>query len=168
MKPLHFFFPLFFLCHAPLFAQKNYFQQAVNYDIEVRLDDERHLLSGTATVEYQNNAPQPLDSIWFHLWINAFQSKQSAFARQQLRNGNTEFYFAEKKDLGGYESLEFESEGKKLDWNFDPKNPDIAVVRLPKPLKTGEKIIFKIPFTEKIPSSFSRPGHVGQSYQLSQ
>lgn len=168
MKTLHFSFLLFLLSHAPLFAQKNYFQQAVNYDIEVRLDDERHLLSGTATVEYQNNAPQSLDSIWFHLWMNAFQSKQSAFARQQLRNGDIEFYFAEKKDLGGYESLEFESEGKKLDWNFDPKNPDIAVVRLPKPLKTGEKIIFKIPFTEKIPSSFSRPGHVEQSYQITQ
>jgi len=39
---------------------------------------------------------------------------------------------------------------------------------LSKPLKSGETIVIETPFTLQIPKSFSRLGHVGQSYQLTQ
>lgn len=150
-----------------LFAQK-YFQQEVNYRINVTLDDVAHTITGDIIIEYHNNSPQALDSIWMHLWGNAFKNQNSAFAKQKLRSGSTKFYFAKDSDLGYYSNLDFSAFGQKLDWAFDKNNPDIAVVRLAQPLESGGKIVIKTPFTLKIPASWSRLGHVGTSYQMTQ
>jgi hypothetical protein len=147
---------------------QNYFQQEVNYKINVTLNDQTHAINGNIEIEYVNHAPQALDSIWFHLWGNAFKNASTAFARQQLRYGNTKFYFARESDLGYYTGLDFSLNGEKTTWYFDKKNPDIALVKLLKPLKTNEKIVISTPFTLKIPASFSRLGHVGTSYQMTQ
>ena len=149
------------------FAQK-YFQQEVNYRINVTLDDVAHTITGDIIIEYHNNSPQPLDSIWMHLWGNAFKNQSSAFAKQKLRAGSTKFYFAKDSDFGYYTNLDFSAYGQKLDLAFDKNNPDIAVVRLAQPLESGGNIVLKTPFTLKIPASWSRLGHVGTSYQMTQ
>ncbi|MEZ5055769.1 MAG: M1 family metallopeptidase [Saprospiraceae bacterium] len=149
-------------------AQSDYFQQKVNYNIEVSLDDEKHLLSGKETIVYTNYAPNALDTIYFHLWGNAYKNKETAFAKQQIVNRSTRFYFADAKDLGGYQSIDFLSNGEKLSWGYDSKHIDIAWIVLPKPLENNQSIEFEIPFSLKIPASFSRLGHVGTSYQMTQ
>jgi len=149
------------------FAQ-NYFQQEVNYRINVTLDDVAHTIAGDIIIEYQNNSPHQLDSIWMHLWGNAFKGQNSAFAKQKLRTGDTKFYFAKDKDLGYYTNLDFSAYGQKVPWAFDKHHPDIAVLLLPQPLQPGGKIVINTPFTLKIPASWSRLGHVGTSYQMTQ
>ena len=72
-------------------AQKAYFQPPTNYHIAVALDDEKHVLTGNATIDYTNNSPNNLTFIYFHLWFNAFNNKKSAYAKQELRNGKTAF-----------------------------------------------------------------------------
>lgn len=149
------------------FAQ-TYFQQEVNYRINVKLDDVAHTISGDIVIEYQNNSPHQLDSIWMHLWGNAFKNNSTAFAKQKLRTGDTKFYFAKDSDLGYYSGLDFSAYGQKLQWAYDKNNPDIAVLRLAQPLQSGGKIVISTPFTLKIPASWSRLGHVGTSYQMTQ
>lgn len=156
-----------FICNI-ITAQKNYFQQEVNYKIDVQLQDSLHILSGNIEIEYVNNSPDRLDSIYFHLWGNAFQNRRTAFAVQQLREGNTKFYFTDDDDLGGYSNLNFVVNGQKAILVIQPNNPDIAVLHLPKPLESQQKITIQTPFTLKIPASFSRLGHVGESYQMTQ
>ena len=49
---------------AQVFAQeKTYFQQQVNYNIDVRLDDIKHELEANVKIEYTNNSPDKLDFI---------------------------------------------------------------------------------------------------------
>ena len=65
------------------FAQeKNYFQQEVNYEIDVSLDDEKHTLSAYEKIEYKNNSPDELSFIWFHVWPNAYKNDSTAYAKQ--------------------------------------------------------------------------------------
>ena len=166
-KPVFLIFAVFLI---PLFtiAQQNYFQQEVNYKIDVKLNDVNHLLTGSIEMEYTNNSPDELTEIWLHLWANAYKNRNTAFSKQKVRTGSTRFYFAKDNDLGNISELNFKVDGKTTDWNYDPQNPDIALMQLNEPLKPGEKIIISTPFTLKIPASFSRLGHVGQSYQITQ
>jgi len=149
-------------------AQKDYFQQEVNYKINALLIDSIHTLVGSMEIEYKNNAPNTLQEIYFHLWGNAFQNKTTAFAKQQLQQGNTDFYFASSKNLGGYTAIQFKQNGKELLFNLDLNNPDIALVKLEQPLNSGATTNLVIDFTLKIPTSYSRLGHVGESYQMTQ
>ena len=166
----HLFILLFSIFAIPSFAQiaSPYFQQEVNYRIVATLDDVKHTLKGEVEFEYVNNSPDAIPQIWVHLWGNAFKNRHSAFCKQKLRDGNSKFYFAKKRDLGAYEQLDFSANGQKIEWEYNPKNPDIAVLTLSQPLAPGSRIRISTPLLLKIPASFSRLGHVETSYQMTQ
>lgn len=151
-----------------LVAQKPYFQQEVHYTIQVTLYDSIHTISGAVAIEYTNHSPDCLDSIYFHLWGNAFQNRSTAFAEQKLRVGSTEFYFADANDLGGYSDLHFSVDGQPARFVLQKDNPDIGILYLPKALESGGKVTIQTPFALRVPASFSRLGHVGESYQMTQ
>ncbi|MFZ4058775.1 MAG: M1 family peptidase, partial [Ferruginibacter sp.] len=46
------------------FAQKKYWQQQVNYQIDVSLNDTLYTLDGFVKMDYTNNAPDTLSFIW--------------------------------------------------------------------------------------------------------
>ena len=66
------------------------------------------------------------------------------------------------------EGLAFQLHAQIMPNGNDPENPDIALMKLNEPLKPGGKIVISTPFNLKIPASFSRLGHVDQSYQITQ
>lgn len=147
-------------------SSTTYFQQKVDYSIRATLHDTTHTLTADISFVYHNNAPTALQEIWVHLWGNAYQNRNTAFCRQQLKSGDRKFYFSKEK--GGFSNLDFNVDGQKANWRIDPKNPDIAVITLAKPLASGQKITITTPFTLKIPATFSRLGHVETSYQMTQ
>jgi len=152
---------------APVRAQ--YFQQHVDYRLAVRLDDRQHQLRGELELDYHNRSPQTLDTLWMHLWANAYSDRGTAFDRQKLAlEGSTRFHFARPSERGGYLELAFSVDGKPAEWGYHPEHPDIAWVRLPQPLLPGASCTLHTPFTLQIPNSFSRLGRVGESYQLTQ
>ncbi|WP_345115082.1 M1 family metallopeptidase [Hymenobacter algoricola] len=168
------FFAGLVLAASPLLAQAQetvraaYWQQEANYSIDVTLDDKQHLLTGTEEIQYTNNSPEQLTFIWFHLWPNAYKDNTTAFAKQQLRNGSRKFQFAKASQRGSIDQLDFKVNGQPAQLTYDPQNPDIAKLTLPQPLAAGAKATITTPFRVKIPDSFSRFGHVSQSYQISQ
>ena len=145
-----------------------YFQQEVNYSIDVKLDDRLHQLRGHEELTYTNNSPQALPFIWFHLWPNAYRDNHTAFGREQQRQGTRKFLFAKAADRGYIDSLTFRVNGQAAKLEFDPKNPDLAKLVLPQALAAGATATIATPFRVQLPASFSRMGHVGQSYQVSQ
>ena len=157
---------LFFLNVS--FAQANYFQQEVNTKIEVTLNDSLHTLEGNIEIEYINNSPNELNEIYMHLWANAYKNRKTAFAKQKVNQGSSKFYFAKDKQLGRFRKLNFTVNNTTIDWAYDKAHVDIAILKLVKPLKSGERIVIRTPLRLQIPSSFSRLGHVGESYQLTQ
>ncbi len=146
---------------------QNYFQQEVNYEIDVKLDDKKHTLTGRMQIRYKNNSPNTLTEMYFHLWPNAYKNKKTAFAKQMRENGKLDFQFAKKEDRGYIDSLDFHINGKKVSWELT-ENIDIARISLSEPIKPGEEVLIETPFFVKLPKTFSRLGHVGQTYQITQ
>jgi hypothetical protein len=155
---------------SPLFIfSQSYWQQRVNYTINVKLNDQKHELSGFENVEYNNHSPEPLEFIYFHLWPNAYKDNTSALAKQFLQQGKRNLYFADVSERGYIDSLDFRSNGVSLKMEIDKDNPDICKIYLPKSLLPGEKINITTPFRVKIPSCrFSRLGHDNEAYYISQ
>ena len=50
-----------------------YWQQKVDYNMEITLVDTLQQLTGFTTIKYTNNSPDSLDRIYMHLYPNAFQ-----------------------------------------------------------------------------------------------
>src|SRR5579862_1379996 len=149
-------------------AQQHYWQQQVNYTIDVSLNDIEHTLDGFEKIRYLNNSPDTLGFIWFHVWPNAYKNDRTAFSEQLLQNGKTTFYFSDKEDHGYINHLDFRVNGAEAKMEDHPLFIDVIKIILPEPLAPGNDIEITTPFHEKLPFNFSRGGHVGQSYQITQ
>ncbi len=147
---------------------QDYFQQRVNYEINCKLDDQNHKLSGHIQIKYLNNSPDVLDRLGMHLWPNAYSNKKTNFAKQKLNHRSTEFYDAPISDMGSINHTNITIDGLSAELIMEHGNSDIAWLKLPKILKPKEEITINADFELKIPKMFSRLGHVGQSYQMTQ
>ena len=167
MRKLVLFFFSFSLL-ATSYSQQNYWQQQVNYTIDVSLNDKEHTLDGYERIEYINNSPDTLKFLWFHLWPNAYKNDKTAFTDQMLENGSTKFYFSNKEDKGYINRLDFKVNNITVAVEDHPQHIDIVKIILPTPLAPGQKVNITTPFHVKLPYNFSRGGHDGQSYQATQ
>jgi hypothetical protein len=148
---------------------QNYFQQEVNYKIDVKLDDENHTVSAYETIEYKNNSAEELDYILFHIWPNAYKNNNTALAKQKFDGVGKYYLFSYESQQGYIDSLNFKVNGNAVKWEFDSEHIDICKLFLNEPLKPGEKITISTPFYIKIPKgNSSRFGHMDQAYCFTQ
>lgn len=164
-KSVHILLLLLFLHNA---ASAQYWQQELHYTIEVGLDDRQHSLNGFLKLRYTNHSPDTLTFIWFHLWPNAYKNDRTAFNDQLLLQGRTGFYFAGREDRGYINRLDFRINNGTLKTEDHPQYIDIVKVYLPSPLLPGAQTEITTPFHVKLPKTFSRGGHIGQAYQVTQ
>ncbi|MEO7311029.1 MAG: M1 family metallopeptidase [Chitinophagaceae bacterium] len=151
------------------FAQQPYWQQQVDFKINVSLNDVKHTLDGFETITYKNNSSDTLSFIWMHLWPNAFKNDKTAFAEQMVEQlDNSEFYFTNNQDRGYINKLDFRVEGQVALLEDHPQYIDISKLVVPTPLLPGNSITITTPFQVKLPKNFSRGGHIDQSYQVTQ
>jgi Peptidase family M1 domain len=149
-------------------ACAQYWQQQVNFIIDVTLNDKEHTLEGFEKITYINNAPDTIHFIWFHVWPNAYKNDKTAFSEQLLINDRTDFYFSNKEQRGYINRLDFKVNGVTAQTEDHPQYIDIIKLLLPKPLPPGGQASIATPFHVQLPENFSRGGHTGQSYQVTQ
>lgn len=150
-------------------AQQPYFQQEVNYKINVELNDTAHTLSAFEEIQYINNSSTSLNYIYFHLWPNAYKNNETALAKQLLEHNKTTLYFSKPSERGFIDSLNFLVNGKPIKWEFDKEHIDICKLILNEPLKSLDTLKITTPFFVKIPDAkFSRLGHDKQAYFITQ
>ncbi|MDB4583689.1 M1 family metallopeptidase [Draconibacterium sp.] len=119
----------------------DYFQQQVDYDMDILLDENAKTISGQAKITYQNNSPEPLKYLWLQLdqnirEQNSFRSEigQSKMSENvsmtTLKQMNNDF------DGGFKISYIKDARGNNLQ---TIKNHTIMKVLLPETLPSGEK-----------------------------
>ena len=150
------------------YCQQPYWQQKVDYNIAVTLNDKEHTLDGFEKIFYTNNSPDTLHFIWFHIWPNAYKNDKTAFTEQMLGNNSTRFYFSEKEQRGYINRLDFKVNNVTAKVEDHPHHIDIIKVMLPQPLLPGSDVSITTPFHVKLPEVYSRGGHSGQTYHITQ
>ncbi len=152
-----------------LTASNPYFQQRVHYTIDVTLDDLQHVIRGSELINYVNQSPDTLTSIYFHLWPNAYRDENTVLAKSYFNDADMRFIRAGEKGRGYIDSLDFTINGALISWELLTDTPDVALLHLHHPLVPGDSIRIETPFKVKFPSAgISRLGHSGQAYYATQ
>jgi len=146
----------------------NYWQQKADYIINVELDDQNQKITGSETITYTNNSPDPLSYLWLQLDENehAGNAENKSFdgsrisARMpeaQLRN------MVEKpaKEYGVNIMKVTDAAGKALPYTI---NYTMMRIDLPAPLKPGAKFIFKVDWNYNISDRMKEGGRGGYEY----
>ena len=137
-----------------------YWQQAVDYTIDVSLDTETALYGGTQKLVYTNNSPETLHKVFYHLYFNAFKPGSEMAVRQKSGGDkNTRF----KVDL---DSLTLDQQGYlKVSGLMQDgvllspiDSETILEVPLHKPILPGESTTFELSFKGHVPDVVRRAG----------
>ncbi len=155
-------------CQLFAFGQNKYWQQEVNYVISVSLNEQDQSLNGFLKIQYTNHSPDTLLYIWINLWPNAYKNDLTSFSDQLLQNGRTDFYFADPEERGYINQLDFRIDGALAKIEDHPQWQDVIKLVLPSALLPGRTITISTAFHEKLPIIFSRAGHEGLSFQITQ
>lgn len=142
------------------------FHQEVSYRIEALLDDEAEVLHGRARMRYANRSAETLDTLWFHLYLNAFRPN-SAWAQRELEFGNRRFQDLGPDEWGFQHLTSVTVDGRKVEPVF-PGAPDSTVVAipLPTPIAPGGEIVVDIDFDARPSSLPRRQGRQGRQYDF--
>ncbi|TKC09975.1 M1 family metallopeptidase [Pedobacter polaris] len=150
-------------------AQNNYWQQNLNYTIDVSLNDTDKSLIGFEKLVYKNNSPSNLDFIWFHIYPNAYKNESTAMF-QQIKNDPSRKKKLEKYSLGSIEGLNFKVNGQVAitESHPNPQYIDVIKVKLQSPLKPGDSVTITTDFKVTLPTYFSRSGFADGEFMVTQ
>ncbi len=131
-----------------------YWQQAADYQIDVTLDEERHLLTGAQTVTYKNNSPDRLDYLWMLLDQNRFKP-DSRFARTLTASEQMQMSFyalrtevARRQFDGGFViSAVLDADGTPLRHTIEDT---LMRIDLAEPLMPGDTVTFNLTWRYRI------------------
>jgi hypothetical protein len=125
-----------------------YFQQKVDYLMDIELDDEKSKLYGQETITYTNNSPDPLPYLWIQLDQNIREKDAPALEKNPASNPATidpnafvQSYVKDSFDGGFNIDWVQDENGKALPFKV---NQTMMRVDLPKVIGPGESYVFKI------------------------
>lgn len=148
---------------------QGYWQNRADYDITAYLDEDKRNLKGSETITYYNNSPDDLEYLWLQLDENEQSSVKNAgydsesFLPKRATSDDLKISELPAKNNGFGVNLEkvTDASGKALPYIV---NKTMMRIDLPKVLKKGEKITFKIDWNYNIPNRIEMGGRGGYEF----
>ena len=148
---------------------EDYWQQAVDYQIDVSLDTTTNRVTGTETITYTNNAPENLERLWVQLEQNYFKPGSRGAAAVP----------SDARFSGFFEGAGYDLSNLRLHRNGETVTPDtLAVgtrlkVSLDEALASGDSLQLSFDFAYTLPKyGADRHGRLqmqdGTVYQFAQ
>lgn len=143
-----------------------YWQQKADYNISLKLDDEKQTVTGEETITYYNQSPDNLKYLWLQLDQNVrAQGSDRSLTSTGAMEGYKNFPALEKLHNefdGGFKITSVQdASGKKLEHTIVKT---MMRVDLPTPLKSGGKVSFKVKWWYNINDRMQIGGRSGYEY----
>jgi hypothetical protein len=143
-----------------------YWQQRVDYTMNIRIDDSMQRLYGDETVTYYNNSPDQLAYLWLQLDQNYLDKESDSWKIEQDKIGESMSY----RDIVDLEPW-FDG-GFKIDYVRDASGKDLPYtinktmmrIDLPQVLKPGGTFVFKVKWWYNINDRMRLGGRSGYEY----
>lgn len=137
-----------------------YWQQHVDYKMNVTMDVTNYQYTGTQQLVYTNNSPDVLTRVYYHLYFNAFQPGSEMDVRSQTiadpdsRVGDR-IGKLKPDEIGFLNVTSLKQNGIIL--NYDVVGT-VLQVQLHEPIQPGEKVTFDMVFNGQVPVQIRRSG----------
>ena len=149
-----------------LHSQNNfeYWQQHVDYTMDVKMDVNTFNYEGTQKLIYTNNSPDNLGQVFYHLFYNAFQPgsemdvRSMTIADADTRVGDR-ISKLQKEDFGFLNVVSLTQNKIPLKYTT---SGTVLEVQLNEPIKSGESAIFEMRFEGQVTPVIRRAGKNSQ------
>ena len=152
--------------------------QVVSYTIEASLDPVKHTVEGKQTMTWRNRSSQPVNKIYLHMYLNAFEGPGSTFFTERRMfsgSGHSRGNASLKKGEWGYIELnKVQQGGQPVNWRYvqtdgGPKTDQTVVeMDLPQAVPAGATLSLDIGFHDQLPRVVERTGWFGDFHLVAQ
>src|SRR4051812_41933586 len=141
--------------------------RVASYQLEAVLDPRKHTVAGKERLIWRNRSAVTVRSLYFHLYLNAFEGKGSTFYVEMERYRTSRTGLIPKKGEWGFIELGAVTQaGKPLSWRF--VHPDggpatdrtVARIDLADPVPPGGAAVLYNALPHKPPPGLPRPRHL--------
>jgi hypothetical protein len=138
----------------------DYWQQEVAYDMAITMNAAEHTFEGRQTLIYQNNSPDTLRRVFYHLYFNAFQPGSMMDVRSRTIEDPDERVGSRiaqlEPDEQGYHRIQsLQQNGQALSYEVAGT---VLEAKLAEPLPPGEQTTFRMTFNSQVPLQIRRSG----------
>ena len=138
----------------------NYWQQHVDYTMDIDVDTEKHQYKGKQTLVDTNNSPDVIDRVYYHLYFNAFQPGSMMDVRSRSipdpdRRVQDRIFHLNEDEIGYQKVKSLMQDGKTL-------NPvtegTILYADLATPIQPGASTTLEMEWDAQVPLQVRRSG----------
>ncbi|MEM9720969.1 MAG: M1 family metallopeptidase [Bacteroidota bacterium] len=157
------------------FAQpgKDYWQQRVEYTMEIDFDVVDHQFQGKQRITYFNNSPDTLERVFYYLFYNAFQPYSMMDMRSRTISDpdgrvRDRILGLGSDEIGYQKILSLSQDGEACRYETVGT---ILEVTLPSPILPGDSSLFEMEFEAQVPIQIRRTGRnnkEGIDYSMTQ
>ncbi|WP_299217276.1 M1 family metallopeptidase [uncultured Dokdonia sp.] len=150
---------LFFTAHITA-QNTSYWQQHVDYNMEIDMNVNNYQYDGKQRLTYTNNSPDTLTQVFYHLYFNAFQPGSEMDVRSRSiadpdRRVGDRISKLLPDEIGFMKVNSLNQDGKKLSYTVAGT---VLEVTLATPILPGQKTTFNMEFTGQVPVQIRRSG----------
>ncbi len=141
-------------------SNSTYWQQHVDYSMNIDMDVNTYQYKGNQTLVYTNNSPDVLNRVYYHLYFNAFQPgsemdiRSRTIADPDSRVGDR-ISKLQPNEIGYIKVQSLKQNGTDLTYETVGT---VLEVDLAKPIQPGERVTFKMVFDAQVPLQIRRSG----------
>lgn len=152
--------------------------RVTSYTIHATLDPGKHTVDATQVMTWRNRSDRPVDRIYLHMYLNAFENPGSLFFTERRMfsgSGHSRGGAKLKKGQWGYIQLQkLQQNGKDATWRYvhPDGGPDtdhtVLEVVLPEPVPAHGTLTLDMAFHDKLPRVVERTGWWGRFHLVAQ
>lgn len=164
---------LFILAFFLSNAQPDRWQQRAYYQMDIDFDVNTHKFKGKQRLVYQNNSPDTLTRVFYHLYFNAFQpgSMMDVKSRTVMDPDprvESRIFYLKENEIGYQRIQSLEHNGTAVKFSVEGT---ILEVDLIEPILPQSSAVFDMQFESQVPVQIRRSGRdskEGIAYSMSQ
>ena len=164
---------LLFAINIVYFNSFSYWQQRVEYNINIDFNHKNHQFVGQQNLIYFNNSPDTISKVYFHLYFNAFQPGSMMDVRSRsLPDPDSRVMDRisklKKNEIGFHEIKMIQQSGMKLEYHIQGT---VLEVKLQNPLLPNQSTDFYLEYISQVPKQIRRSGRnnkEGIDYSMAQ
>jgi len=153
--------------------KRAYWQQYVNYTMDIEMNVSKHQYKGYQKLVYKNNSPDTLHRVFYHLYWNAFQPGSAMDWKARTvpdpdRNMDKTLQALKPDEIGFIKVNTLTQDGQALIYEL---SETILEVNLNKPLFPGDSTVFEMNYLAQVPKIVRRAGRnniEGIDYSMAQ
>jgi hypothetical protein len=150
--------------------------RVVKYQMSASLDPVKHSVDGHELLTWRNRSDRTVQSVYLHLYLNAFESRQSTFFSEEslLNAGFRTDVDTKDGEWGHIQLTKTEQNGVPIKVTFvhpdGGPSTDHTVVRfdLPQSVAPGASTTLDITFKDQLPRVVARTGYFGTFHLIGQ